>query len=413
QGFIRDYEVKKKRKDGTSYLALLNVNIIDIEGEPLLHTTVRDITYQKLAENKLKETEQKFRSFVESTPVATFLYQDYECIYVNPATKDLTEYSLDELYSMKFWDFVHPDYRNIVINIGKALERNELFKLVNEIKIITKSGIEKWINGNMVLIEYEGKRAALISAIDITERKKAREELNKLSRLKSELLTRTSHELKTPAMHIKGYTDLLLHKYKDNLNKEELNIIRLIKKGVLRLETLIYDILHKAELDSGGSELNRIEHNLSSLIELCVRELNSYAALRGHSIILNIHDNIKINFDRDHIRHVINNLITNAIKYTPLNGIIEISSEVDDDFVTIAVHDNGIGIIENEKERLFSQFGKIEHFGQGFDIITEGSGLGLYIAKKVIDLHGGKIWVESEGRNKGSTFYFSLPITTI
>ncbi|MFX1500854.1 MAG: sensor histidine kinase, partial [Promethearchaeota archaeon] len=112
----------------------------------------------------------------------------------------------------------------------------------------------------------------------------------------------------------------------------------------------------------------------------------------------------------DQIRHVINNLITNAIKYTPLNGTIEISSEVNDDFVTIAVHDNGIGIIEKEKERLFSQFGKIERFGQGFDIITEGSGLGLYIAKKVIDLHGGEIWVESDGRNKGSTFYFSLPI---
>ncbi|MFX1571006.1 MAG: PAS domain S-box protein, partial [Promethearchaeota archaeon] len=616
---------------------------------------LRDSTEHYLAEKKLRESEKKFRSFIESTPVATFLYQNYKCIYANPAAINLTEYSLDELYTKKFWDFVHPDYRNTIIDIAKTSGRITPFTLVNEIKIITKSGSEKWINGNMVLIEYEEKRAALISAIDITEQKiveeklkesefkyrtlfeetltpifivningmfadankaalefvectidelrkknvfdlsppqflekqkqehspfygkrtletecyingkiktlllnivpieiegkkllfgigpditkrkiiemklkdseekyrksfdnapfaiilfniegkildcnkstfkitgyykdeligknlkefefykviqvamgkqrqisvnggnvsavreillnkkdknqfwarsyidsiqlgkdiyiqaiiqditqqkKAREQFNKLSKLKFELLTRTSHELKTPTMHIKGYADLLLHKYKSSLNKEELNIIEHIKKGVLRLQTLIYDILHKAELDSGTCELYRIENNLSSLIELSVRELQSFATLRGHSIISTIDDNIKINFDRDQIRHVINNLLNNAIKYTPPNGVIKISSTINDDFVTIAVHDNGIGIIEKEKERLFTQLGKIERFGEGFDIITEGSGLGLYIAKNIIELHGGEIWAESMGRNKGSTFYFTLP----
>ncbi|MFX1503590.1 MAG: PAS domain S-box protein, partial [Promethearchaeota archaeon] len=575
-----NFKYKMKRKDGSVFPSKHSVIPLKNEHGKRIGwiSVVRDLTKQMEAEKKLKETEDMFQSFVESTPVATFLYQNYECIYANPAALNLTEYSLDEIYVMKFWDFVHPDYRNFVINIGIALERNESVKLVNEIKIITKSGIEKWINGNMVLLEYKGNRAALISAIDITQRKKAeqrlisseeryrnfvhnfqgiafrgyvdfsidffhgaieeitgyqpddfilekikwnqiihpgdiqeinkkikefhssnrqsdsreyriirkegnirwvlentqkvfdphkkmegvqglivditerkiidkklkdseekyrnlfdnapfailvfnmegdildsneeaskitgykkseilgrnfkefdfykdiqatmveqrqiaintgifpasreillkkkdncqfwariyidfiqlgkdtyiqaiiqditerkqaREELKKLSKIKSELLTRTSHELKTPAMHIKGYVDLLLHTYKDRFNKEEVNIIRHIKKGVLRLETLIYDILHKAELDSGGSELNIIENNLSSLIELSVKELNSFAALRGHSIILNIHSNININFDRDQIRHVINNLITNAIKYTPLNGTIE------------------------------------------------------------------------------------------
>jgi len=76
----------------------------------------------------------------------------------------------------------------------------------------------------------------------------------------------------------------------------------------------------------------------------------------------------------------------------------------------ISVRDSGIGITGEEKERMFTQFGKIEHYGQGLDIISDGSGLGLYISKKVIELHGGEIWLESEGRNKGSTFFFTLPI---
>ncbi|MHA2367131.1 MAG: sensor histidine kinase, partial [Candidatus Hodarchaeales archaeon] len=166
--------------------------------------------------------------------------------------------------------------------------------------------------------------------------------------------------------------------------------------------TLIYDILHKAELDSGTGELNILKNNLSSLIDLSVKELRSFAALRGHSIKLSIDDNMIINFDEEQIRHVLNNLITNAIKYTPLNGIIGINSTITDDFITIAVQDNGIGLIDEQINRLFTQFGKIERYGQGFDIITEGTGLGLHIAKKIIDLHGGRIWVESGGINKGS-----------
>ncbi|MFX0082717.1 MAG: ATP-binding protein [Candidatus Hodarchaeota archaeon] len=78
--------------------------------------------------------------------------------------------------------------------------------------------------------------------------------------------------------------------------------------------------------------------------------------------------------------------------------------------MVISIKENGIGFIEEEKSRIFKQFGKIERYGQGLDIIAEGSGFGLFISKKIIELHGGDIWVESEGRNKASTFYFSLPI---
>ncbi|MFX1257940.1 MAG: sensor histidine kinase, partial [Promethearchaeota archaeon] len=85
-------------------------------------------------------------------------------------------------------------------------------------------------------------------------------------------------------------------------------------------------------------------------------------------------------------------------------------SKIKDNFYIISFEDNGIGLTEEEKSQLFKQFGKIERYGKGWDVGIEGSGFGLYISKKIVELHGGKIWVESEGRSKGSKFYFSLPI---
>ena len=110
------------------------------------------------------------------------------------------------------------------------------------------------------------------------------------------------------------------------------------------------------------------------------------------------------------IKEVISNLLLNSIKYTPPRGAISIDSRESDGFVIISIKDNGIGLTDGEKSQLFRQFGKVERYGQGWNILSEGSGLGLYISKELIELHGGELWVESDGRNKGSTFHFSLPI---
>jgi signal transduction histidine kinase len=108
------------------------------------------------------------------------------------------------------------------------------------------------------------------------------------------------------------------------------------------------------------------------------------------------------------IEQVITNLLTNAIKNTPKKGIIKINLEEKDDKVYFKIIDTGIGLTEKEMENLFLKFGKIERYGQKMDVDIEGSGLGLYISKEIIDMHGGQIWVESAGRGMGSTFYFKL-----
>jgi PAS domain S-box-containing protein len=411
QGSIRwewDSPITKK------FYEIVATPIKNVDGNYSKLVIFHDITKRKKATDKLKIARERADMYLNLAGVILVaLNRDGLITLMNKKGYQILEYEEGELNGQSWFDICIPTrYKDRVFKVFKQLMRSEIEPVeFFENPIITKNGKEKIIVWhNTLLYDKNGDISGTISSGEnITERKKAEKELKRLSKLKSDLLTRTSHELKTPAMHIKGYSDLLLHKYKDNLGIDELQIISHIKKGVLRLETLIYDILHKAELDSAHGELNKTKNDLSSLIDLSVRELNSFAALRGHSIKLNIDDNMIINFDEQQIRHVLNNLITNAIKYTPLNGIIGINSTITDDFITIAVQDNGIGLTEKQINQLFTQFGKIERYGQGFDIITEGSGLGLHIAKKIIDLHGGRIWVESGGINKGSTFYFSLP----
>ena len=133
--------------------------------------------------------------------------------------------------------------------------------------------------------------------------------------------------------------------------------------------------------------------------------------MREHEINLNVDKQLITTFDREKVYTVITNLLINAIDYTPKGGKISIHSKIDKKSIVISIKDTGIGLDESEIIRLFKPFGKIERYGKGWDIVIGGMGMGLFISKELIELHHGKIWAESEGKNKGSTFYFSIPIT--
>jgi signal transduction histidine kinase len=234
--------------------------------------------------------------------------------------------------------------------------------------------------------------------------------LNKINKLKSELFSRTSHELKTPLISVKGFTELLLTLYTSKLDPEIISILEEIRDGSKRLEKIINLLLDSTKLEAGQLSLNLHDEDLTFLIKFCVKELQGLAKLREQTISLNLQDELKTKFDKERIYEVISNLLVNAIKYTPPGGDIIIETKKNKESYIFSIQDNGIGFTEEERSMVFKQFGKIERYGQGWDIAADGTGLGLYITKKLVELHGGKIWLESEGRNKGTTFYFSIPI---
>jgi len=315
----------------------------------------------------------------------------------NPKFLDFIGYTKEELRDEEFlYKFIHP---KDIFNITESLEERDV-----EFRIINKDRQIKWLSGT--ILNHYNKQGELISLRfwlqDVSERKE-------LEDLKSNLLTRFSHEFKTPLISIKGFTDFLLTEHPENLDDITISFLKKINKGGERLKSLINYFLVSSQLDNRLVKLNLIQENLSNLIKASLAEMEGLIKIRNHTIDLNIHYDLIAKLDKDKIRSVFTNLLLNAINYTPKGGKISIGSDLKEDNLIISIKDNGIGLSEAEKSQLFTPFGKIERYGEGWDIVTEGMGMGLYIAMGIINLHGGEIWVESEGRNKGSTFYFSLP----
>ena len=185
-----------------------------------------------------------------------------------------------------------------------------------------------------------------------------------------------------------------------------------IKDGGDRLKDLVNSFIESSQLDNALTKLKLQQENLSDLIKTGLEEMQGLINLRDHTINLDIHDQLIASVDKEKIYSVITNLLLNAINYTPKGGKIWIQSIIKEGTIIVSVKDNGIGFDDIDKKQLFKPFGKIERYGKGWDIVSEGMGMGLYLSKEIMNLHGGKIWVESKGRSKGTTFYFSLPIVT-
>ncbi len=387
---------------------------LKINNEEFFQVLIQDITEQKESDEKLKESEEKFRNISEQSLIGIGIVQDRIIKYVNKKFAEIFGYTVEEMLNWSPEEFmitVHPDDREFVFDqVKKKLAGSEDFLENYQFRGVNKSGEIIWIENYTKTILYEGRLADFVAFIDITERINAQQELIKLNQLKSELLRRTSHELKTPLVSIKGFSELLLEVHRDKLDALVISTLNEIKQGCLRLENLIGDILKTAELESGTVQPLKSEEDLSFLVRVCVNEIKGFSKLRNHTINVELHDKLITQFEKEQIHQVISNLLNNAIKYTPPSGLIEIKSDIKDDFIILSIKDNGIGFTEEEKTRIFKQFGKIERYGQGLDIIAEGSGFGLFISQKIIELHGGDIWVESEGRNKGSTFFISFPL---
>ncbi|MFX0204501.1 MAG: PAS domain S-box protein, partial [Candidatus Hodarchaeota archaeon] len=169
---------EKTRERNQRTYDIIDTPLRNSDGSISLLSILRNITERKQTEEALRESELKFRTFIETLPQPVWIYQDYQCRYANPAAEKVTGFSMEDLSSMHFWDFLHPDYKEIAINGGKALEKG-LSPPVSDaiVKIITKSGNEKWLDARLEVIDFEGKRATLITAMDITRRKEAEEAL--------------------------------------------------------------------------------------------------------------------------------------------------------------------------------------------------------------------------------------------
>jgi two-component system, OmpR family, phosphate regulon sensor histidine kinase PhoR len=337
-----------------------------------------------------------------------------EITLINKKGCEVLEYTEEELIGKNWFLTCLPnDIKNDVYEVFKRLISGEIEKAeFYENPVLTKSGKLKTIAWhNAYLLDNDGNIiATLSSGEDITERKRIEEEKNILEKLKEDFLARVSHELKTPLISIVGYTDLFLIKYGSILDEEAKRYLNSIRKATERLNDLAERLLTVQELEVEKLKLQKSRGNIGKVIEESIYSLNAYAKTRDISIYLDLQEDLIFNFDIEKIQDLINNLILNALKYSPPKGSIKVHSKLQNDHVIISIEDDGIGFTKEEQQVIFQKFGKIEHFGENLDVDIGGVGMGLYIAKRITELHDGEIWVSSPGRNKGSTFYVSLPI---
>jgi PAS domain S-box-containing protein len=231
-----------------------------------------------------------------------------------------------------------------------------------------------------------------------------------VDRLKTEFVTTVSHELRTPITPIKGYADILLMGMAGPLSPDQQRAIELIKTNADRLKDLVEDLLDISKIESGGVELELAPVPVNGLVADVVAQLESRSTTENKpmTVIVNVPaDTPPALGDRQRLSQVISNLADNAFTYTPAGGSITISAHSEGDTLLISVEDNGIGISPQELGRIF------ERFYRGEDplvMASSGTGLGLSIVQRLVEMHGGTLWVESEGLGHGSTFFVRLKL---
>ncbi|MFX1278242.1 MAG: PAS domain S-box protein [Promethearchaeota archaeon] len=389
-------------------------------------TIIRDITENQEMENQLKESEKKYRNMVNNLDVG-FYWGEYQgkLLFHNQAAKRILGLNLeDSLIGVPSSNmFANPEtYKKYYQQLE---EYGVLRNFIAQVKNVDGNIITLSINAHVIYnseeepIEIEG------TFIDITEKftleqelmeseRKLREqniELMKLDQIKNDFITMAAHELKTPLISISGYTDYILMKYTNQLTPAIIEDLKTVQRNVKRLELLMDQLLEVMKIDEDKVDLHKERVDVSKLINDCLDELSYLINEKNLEIILNINHEIILNVDATRIFTVFTNLISNAIKFTHEYGWIEISAKKNKDGYIFEVKDNGIGLTQEELKKLFKKFERIK---QPIDdsrvtIKDSGTGLGLYITKGIVNLHGGKIYATSEGVNKGSSFIFTLP----
>ncbi len=438
-----EVEVRVRRKSGEIFLSRLSLSLRHDEcGTPMgMIGYSTDITEEKSIVDALRESEQRFRQMAENIE-EIFWVTDAgltEMLYVSPAYEKIWGRSVQSLYSSprSFLDAVHPDDKDSVCSCVQAALKSGFWN--QEYRILRPDQTVRWVWDRCYPVRDSSGRIYRFVGItqDITERRQAEDEINRLNldlerrvalrtaeldqlnrelelrnrevermnKLKSEFLARMSHELRTPLNAIIGFSDLLAEEHAIDGNKRHSRLIGHVQTGAQHLLHMINDILDVSKIEAGRVELKIEQFAAVEVVDEVLSIIKPLATSKKIRIERSLDADLKLNADRVRFKQILYNLVSNAMKFTPDSGEVEIGSGRDDGFVLISVRDTGIGIAAEELDAIFEEFHQVGFPAGG---AAEGTGLGLAITKRLVELHGGKIWVESQPQ-QGSRFVFTLP----
>jgi signal transduction histidine kinase/DNA-binding response OmpR family regulator len=268
------------------------------------------------------------------------------------------------------------------------------------------------ITGRPLRGEHGSLRGGVVVFHDITLQKRAqevlvhaKEEAENATKFKDQFLSTMSHELRTPLNAVLGFSDLLADERYGPLNDRQQRYVSHIHTGGKHLLELITDILDISKIEAGRMELTLEDVTVASAFTEVISALYPLAEKKSQALLQRVEPNLHVHADAMRFKQMLMNLVGNAIKFTPEGGRIEMTAHHVDNQVRVEVHDNGPGIPLEQQQRIFEAFFRLTESGSA----TEGTGLGLAITARLVELHGGKLGIESQP-GAGASFYFSLPL---
>ena len=359
------------------------------------------VTEQVVSRKKIEQAEEGLRMAIEAAELGSYHINVIDRIFVSsPRLKEFFGFGPDEEVPYEAAiNQIHPDYRQAAADLVEAAITTGIRFDMEYPVIGHNDGKIRWVRGiRTVQQDADGINRFFTGVLhEITERKQ--DEIRK-----NDFIGMVSHELKTPLTSLMGLIQLSGIKLKDH---EDVFLREAMDKALLqvkRMTNMINGFLNVSRLESGKIHLEKTRFEIDKLVKEIANDLR--LIVKHHQFVIDTCEHVFVNADRDKIGSVINNFLTNAVKYSPENLPIAINCHLKDNYVEISVKDQGLGISLQDQEKIFERFYRVENKDTKQ---IAGFGIGLYLSAEIIHRHEGKIWVDSK-LNEGATFYFTIPV---
>ena len=426
------YELTYIRKDGSRFPAVVSVTALRDDQDAIIGYLLigTDNTARKQIESDRQQLAQRLRDHQFYTRtlfecnIDAIMTTDPDGIItdVNKQMELLTACTRDELIGSPFREYF-TDHVLAEASINLVLSKKTLTNY--ELTACARDGKETMVSYNATTFYDRNRKlqGVFAAARDVTERKRldqilrekndelesAKLAAEKTNLTKSEFLANMSHELRTPLNSIIGFSEVLQDQFFGAINKKQSDYVDNILTSGKHLLSLINDILDLSKVESGKMELELSTFSVREIVDASLMMLMDRAQKGGISINMDLKPqaDVQIKADRRKLKQILFNLISNAVKFTMTGGAVTVLGEREGDFINITVVDTGVGIREEDIPKLFKPFTQLESV---YTKAYEGTGLGLALNKQLVELHGGRVWVESLF-GVGSRFGFSIPLT--
>jgi PAS domain S-box-containing protein len=373
-----------------------------------------EISDRRLVEEELRRSEERFRAIFEQVAVGMVeASRDGRFLKVNHQFCTLLGYSERELLQKTFFDIIRSDDLAADRKHLAQILAGNISSLSREQPCLNKNGTIVWVNANISIVKQTKNEGEYLIVVieDISERKQAEEDIRKalakekeLNQLKSDFISMTSHEFRTPLTSILGATQLLKH-YSHNWSEEKKNkYLSRIQNSTQHMTRMLEDILVLGRTESGQLKFNPARCNLDEFCSGTIEELTMSQYDRSRIIYnIDLQSSKQPILDEKLLKHIVGNLLSNALKYSSSDTKVNFDVIYRDDRVVFQIKDRGIGIELEDREKLFDSFYRGRNVGQ-----ISGTGLGLTIVKNALDLHGGQLEINSQ-LGVGTTVTVTIP----